>query len=126
MRDVPEHFEDKRKHWVKLSKFWFFRSNSLGIAVTVLYFSTAALGGLAPWPQLGWRLLAIGLPIAAGVVAYLISTFAAQAKGTAYEVASREIEEAEALYRADPTLSEKHLAEAEARGIRILNAFKLN
>lgn len=126
MREVPEYFEEKRKIWIKLAKYWFRISNGLGGVLVVLYLIIASLGGAAPWPQLRYRIAAIVLPIVAGVVSFLISTYAAQAKGTAYELAAREIEEAEAVYRTDESLAERFLGEAEVRGVRLLSTFKLN
>jgi len=126
MREIPEHFEKKREAWILLAKYWFRISNGLGILLTVLYLLIATLGGAAPWPQLRWRIVAAVLPIVAGAVSFLIGTYAAQAKGTAYELAAREIEEAEALYRTNGSVSEHSLGEAEVRGIRLLSTFKLN
>jgi hypothetical protein len=85
-----------------------------------------ALGGAAPWLQLYWHIAAAVLPIVAGALSFLIGRYAAQAKGTAYELAAREIEEAEALYRTDGSVTERFPGEAEVRGIRLLSTFKLN
>ena len=126
MREVPEYFERKREKWKGLSERWFRKSNTLGIVLVILYSLTASLGGAAPWAQLRWRVIAVTLPILAAVVSYLGGTYNAQAKGTAFELAAREIEKAEALYRTDEARGERELGKAEEQGILLLSIFKLN
>jgi hypothetical protein len=126
MREVPKYFDDKRDHWRELSRLWFGRHNKLGIALMVLYTIMAALGGAAPWPELRWRIVATILPVVAAALSFLMGTYASRAKGTAFELAMREIEKAEALYRTNYSLPDSSLGEAEARGIQLLCVFKLN
>lgn len=126
MREIPDYFENKRKTWKRLAHRWFGISNVFGVLLVVFYGSIVALGCAAPWPRLRWRIIAIILPILAAVVSFLSTTFAAQVKGTACELAAREIEEAAARYRTNISLAESFLGEAEARGVRLLSLFKLN
>jgi hypothetical protein len=60
----------------------------------------------------------------AAVFTFLVNALGAQAKGSAFETAARELEKAIAGYETNSAVTEVQLGEAEQRGIDILNRLK--
>jgi hypothetical protein len=65
----------------------------------------------------------IGCSIVVAGLAFLLTTLNAGLKAKGFAVAARELESAIARYRFDDEPPEKYLAQAEVRGIEILNTF---
>lgn len=64
------------------------------------------------------------IAVAAAVLTFMVNGLAAQAKGAAFETAGRELEKAMVDYEMKPTTTEADLADAEKRGVDILNRVK--
>jgi hypothetical protein len=87
--------------------------------------SSALLGGLVAAnmktpPFLPFE-CAVAASIAAPVLTFLLTTLKPQAKATSFEAASRELEKAISRYEKDPSKDDIFLADAEDRGIDLLN-----
>jgi hypothetical protein len=64
------------------------------------------------------------LAAGAAMFTFLVNALGAQAKGSAFETAARELEKAITGYETNAAVTEVQLGEAEQRGIDILNRLK--
>jgi|SRR5450432_2568670 hypothetical protein len=118
-RVVPDEIIEKQKKWQKWSGRWTWANTLMGVVaplLSTLIAANARLSFLPPGTVIGCSMVVAGL-------AFLLTTLNAGLKAKGFAMAARELESAIARYRFDDELPEKYLAQAEVRGIEILNMF---
>lgn len=118
VREVPVYFLKKMRDWRCWQQVYGAVNVVLGAASVVsslLIASNRANALVTPD-------VVIGLSVLAGLATFLITVLNAKQYNLAFERAARELEAAITLYRSDPTMPLKSLAEAEVRGIALLNS----
>ena len=118
-RVIPDEIIEKQKAWKRRASRWSWANTTMGVAAVLLSFLIAANARsnfVSPETIIACSMVAAGL-------AFLLTTLNAGLKAKGFAVAARELEAAIARYRFDDELPEKYLAQAEARGIEILNTF---
>jgi hypothetical protein len=118
-RVIPDEIIEKQKAWKKWSVRWTWANNVMGVAAALLSTLIAANARSSFVPPA----TIIGCSMVAAGIAVLVTTLNAGLKAKGFALAGRELEAAIARYRFDDELPEKYLAQAEARGIEILNQF---
>jgi len=118
-RVIPEEIVQKYVDWKKSSVRWNWTNTLLGLSAVLLSGLIAANAG----PQFLRTYAVIAISLVAGTFGFLVTTLNADLKAKGFALAARELEAAIARYRFDDTLPERYLAEAEVRGITILNMF---
>jgi hypothetical protein len=118
-RVIPEEIVQKHMHWQQRSARWNWANTLLGLGAVLLTTLIAANAG----PQFLPTYAVIGVSMIAGALAFLVTALNADLKAKGFGLAARELEAAIARYRFDDTLPERYLAEAEVRGLTILNMF---
>jgi hypothetical protein len=118
-RVIPDEILDKQKAWKRRASRWSFANTTMGIAVvllTTLIAANARSNFVSPEIIIACAMSAAGL-------AFLLTALNSGLKAKGFAVAARELEAAIARYRFDDELPERYLAQAEVRGIEILNMF---
>ena len=116
-RKAPEIYLKKWRAWRLWQEFFAWLHLIIGSASIVcssLVAANAANGFLPNW-------LAIGLATSTAVFAFMLAFINAKQKNEAFELAARELEKAIARYEGDPNVQLKELADAQIRGIDLLN-----
>jgi hypothetical protein len=118
-RVIPDEIIEKQKTWKKWSGRWTWANTVMGVIaalLSTLIAANARLSFLSPGTVIGCSMVIAGL-------AFLLTTLNAGLKAKGFAVAARELESAIARYRFDDEVPERYLAQAEVRGIEILNTF---
>jgi hypothetical protein len=118
-RIIPDEIIEKQKAWKRRASRWSWANTTMGVTAMLLSFLIAANARsnfVSPETIIACSMVAAGL-------AFLLTTVNAGLKAKGFAVAARELEAAIARYRFDDELPEKYLAQAEVRGIEILNTF---
>jgi hypothetical protein len=118
-RPVPPEIERKYKSWRRGSARWSWFNSLMGITAALLSTLIAA-NAKGKFLQDSTVLI---LAMIAAALAFLVISFNADLKAKGFALAAREIEIAIARYRFDEGLKPIYLADAEVRGIGILNMF---
>ena len=118
-RVIPEEILDKQRAWRRCGAFWNWANLIMGVSAALLSILVAANARSAFLPAYG----VIAASMTAAGLAFLVTTLGADVKAKGFALAARELEAAVARYRFDDTLPERYLADAEVRGINILNLF---
>lgn len=117
LREVPPYFKTKLRTWVRWQQAFGAVNASLGgtsVVCSVLIGANTAKPFMdAPW--------AMTLSAAAALATFLVSILNAKQYNIAFEQAARELEAAIAIYRVDDSIALRTLADAEVRGLALLN-----
>jgi hypothetical protein len=121
-REVPEFATKKWRSWRQLQNAYGWLHLLLGsvsVAMSSLMAANAAMrqGFLLPAQ-------AVAMATVGAITAFALTLVNSKQKKHAFEVAARELEKAMALYQADPSLNLRFLADAEVRGIEMLDRVK--
>ena len=119
VREIPKEIVDKQKAWMKWAARWSWANTLMGVTAALL--STLVAANARSNFICAGGIIAISMTSAA--LTFLVTTLNADLKTKGFALAAREIEAAIARYRFDDTLPERYLADAEVRGIGILNTF---
>jgi hypothetical protein len=119
VRDIPKEIDDKHRAWEFKAKLW--NSVNLLMGISAMLLSTLIAANARSQFLPNYAVIAAAMVVAA--LAFLLTTLSADLKAKGFALAAREIEGAIARYRFDDTLPERYLADAEVRGIAILNMF---
>lgn len=118
VREIPPFIRAKWRSWRLYQELFgglHLGLGSLSVGASSVIAANAASKFLTPE-------ISVAIATLAAVAAFALTFLNAKQKNEAFEVAARELEKAMALYRADPAADIKTLAEAEVRGIELLNS----
>ena len=118
-RVIPEEILEKERAWKRRGWLCYWANTTMGLCAALLSTVVAANARSAFLPAYG----VVAASLAAAAFAFLVTLLNADVKAKGYALAARELEAAIARYRFDDALPERYLAEAEVRGIGILNLF---
>jgi hypothetical protein len=118
-RVIPEEIVAKKQSWKRWGSMWTWANTTMGVCAALLSTLVAANARSQFLPTYA----VIGVAMTAAGLAFLLTVLNADVKAKGFALAARELEAAIARYRFDDTLPERYLADAEVRGIAILNLF---
>jgi hypothetical protein len=118
-RVIPEEIIEKKRSWKRWGLLWTWTNTTMGVCAALLSTLVAANARSPFLPAYG----VIGVAMTAAGLTFLLTVLNADVKAKGFALAARELEAAIARYRFDDTLPERYLADAEVRGIGILNLF---
>jgi hypothetical protein len=116
-RVIPEEILDKQRSWQRRASAWSWVNTLMGVSAALLSTLLAA-NARSQFLQPGY---VIAVAMTAAAFTFLVATLNADLKTKGFALAARELEAAIARYRFDDTLPERYLADAEVRGLSILN-----
>ena len=123
LREVPTEFRQRLDKWQRLSATFYWLNLLLGglsVLLCAAYASNAQLDG-----ALFNRRFSSYMGAGAALLTFMLTANKPSAKYAAYKAACHELEKAMIDFRHDPTTTEKHLADAEKRGIDVLDRMKI-
>jgi hypothetical protein len=120
VRTAPQRTLTKWKAWRMWASYWNWTYIIMGALLSTV---TTVVAANTKKNFLGdkWSLV---IACSAAVLSFVVNALGAQSKSAAFETAGRELEKAIATFELDSTIPPKALADAENRGVDILNRLK--